>query len=273
MKIAEAVSLVDEQGIYLFSLLEFTDPSMKPVFINTLLAFHDILKRDNTKVQIQTYQTVLNAAFAVLEVKLPVKWWSFTRHSVCHLGRHLIKHGNFEFNNMLAFERLHQTLHGLSRGHKHMMQSLCNHLNISYTASMYQFRTGGTLLFNLLKMPLPFKLDRTIDIIDHNVISEVEWFTHKKPRNDTLTDADLSLLLTSCYGNAGISDKYRPEIKPLKDLLGKYATACRSHRQKKRNTDYPTLRAWTPAPTVHLTPLQLQLKHVTSSVVVLDTSF
>lgn len=214
---------------------------MKAVFVATLRALHNILKRGNSKIMIQEYQTEVNKTFSVLETRLPVKWWSFTRHSVCHIGRHLIKHGNFEFNNMLHAERLHQKLHALTRGHKHMMQSICNHLNIAYTvtASMYQFKPGGRIVFSLLKKPLPFKTDRTIDPLDKGQGSP-SWFNHKDPNIENLSREELHLLLSSCYGNAGISDNYKPEIRPLKDLLGKYATASRQYDLSSKKKDVKT---------------------------------
>ena len=68
---------------------------------------------------------------------LPVKWNSFTRHSLSHLPDYFLKHGRYNVSNELAEERHHRVLKNLTRNTRNSMESLKKHLVLKLAA--YEF--------------------------------------------------------------------------------------------------------------------------------------
>lgn len=53
-KIAECVAMLDDQGIYIISLLEFHDPSYKDMFVKFFRMLQNLLRHDISDVQLES---------------------------------------------------------------------------------------------------------------------------------------------------------------------------------------------------------------------------
>ena len=56
-KIAECVAMVDDQGIYIFSLLQFNNTSYKEMFVKFFKLLQNILRHDISDVELETIKT------------------------------------------------------------------------------------------------------------------------------------------------------------------------------------------------------------------------
>ena len=137
-KLAESIAFLDDQGIYKFSLLSFTEESYRPIFMRLLKLIAKIITHDITDGELQRKDDELRYALNELEPMMFYKWYTFTRHGLVHLCKSFIMNGRFFVNNELDFERHHRILKKLTRGTKSAMKSLKNHLHLKSVARMLQ---------------------------------------------------------------------------------------------------------------------------------------
>ena len=67
-KIAECIAFLDDQGLYLFGLLEFNEPMYKPVFLSLLKTLKEMLTFDVTKRSLTTLQDRLNQVYTFISL-------------------------------------------------------------------------------------------------------------------------------------------------------------------------------------------------------------
>lgn len=139
MKIAGSVAFLDDQGLYRLGLLQFHDPTIKPIFMDLLQTMKVYLAHDLSERKVSEVHTELVRLLTVLETKLPIYWCTFTRHGLLHLRVCFKFHGLFPGISELVFERHHRLLKSLTRATKNPMVTLKKHLYYKHLATIMAF--------------------------------------------------------------------------------------------------------------------------------------
>ena len=113
VRISERLAHLSDAGKYIIALTD-ANVDVRKGFVQAITVLEELLRKQTMSVEmVKDLQLRLARALCNLEVLLPFKWNTISRHLLLHMPRKFLCHGSFWSCNMLAEERFHQTVRKL----------------------------------------------------------------------------------------------------------------------------------------------------------------
>lgn len=113
VRITERLAHISDAGKYIIGLTD-AGKDIKKGFIDALDSLEELLKKKTfTEDEVKKLEFRLATALCKLEILLPFKWNTISRHLLLHLPSKFYRHGSFWSANMLSEERFHKTVRKL----------------------------------------------------------------------------------------------------------------------------------------------------------------